>query len=164
MDAIYQTKLYKLILSYSMHTIKYCRYNTFVKVLAFTVDEYNGLNTKYCIYVKLSFNEINKTIFTEYIISEYASEEEASIIDKFEINRYARPALPPKWTTYRDSDSFDIYIFYYSGLEKQYVRRRVEIRRYKNILRLIPEEPKYEWITKEIIDLFINNKEYNILT
>ena len=47
-------------------------------------------------------------------------------------------------------------LFYYSGLEKQYVRRRVEIRRYKNILRLIPEEPKYEWITKEIIDLFIN--------
>lgn len=41
--------------------------------------------------------------------------------------------------------------------------RRVEIRRYKNILRLIPEEPKYKWITKEIIDLFINNKEYNIL-
>ena len=86
MDAIYQTKLYKSILSYSMHTIKYCKYNTFVKVLAFTVDEYNGLNTKYCIYVKLSFDEINKTIFIEYIISEYASEEEASIIDKLRID------------------------------------------------------------------------------
>lgn len=90
--------------------------------------------------------------------------KEHPLFDKFEINRYARPALSPRWTTYRDSDSFNIFIFYYSGLEKQYVRRRVEIRRYKNILRLIPEEPKYEWITKEIIDLFINNKEYNILT
>lgn len=86
MDAIYQTKLYKLILSYSMHTIKYCRYNTFVKVLVFTVNEYNGLDTKYCIYVKLSFDEINKAIFIEYIISEYASEEEAGIIDKLRID------------------------------------------------------------------------------
>lgn len=89
--------------------------------------------------------------------------KEHPLFDKFEINRYVRPALSSRWTTYRDSDSFDIFIFYYSGLEEQYVRRRVEIRRYKNILRLIPEEPKYEWIIKEIIDLFINNKEYNIL-
>lgn len=50
--------------------------------------------------------------------------KEHPLFDKFEINRYARPALPPRWTTYRDSDSFNIFIFYYSGLEKQYVRRR----------------------------------------
>lgn len=47
--------------------------------------------------------------------------KEHPLFDKFEINRYARPALPPRWTTYRDSDSFNIFIFYYSGLEKQYV-------------------------------------------
>lgn len=76
--------------------------------------------------------------------------KEHPLFDKFEIHRYARPSLPPRWTTYRDSDSFNIFIFYYSGLEKQYVMRRVEIRRYKNILRLIPEEPKYEWITTDI--------------
>ena len=56
--------------------------------------------------------------------------KEHPLFDKFEINRYARPALSPRWTTYRDSDSFNIFIFYYSGLEKQYIRRRVEIRRY----------------------------------
>lgn len=90
--------------------------------------------------------------------------KEHPLFDEFKIHRYARPALPPRWTTCRDSDNFYIYISYYSGLEKRYAERRVEIRRYKNILRLIPEEPKYEWITKEIIDLFINNKEYNIIT
>ena len=82
MDAIYQTKLYKLILSYSMHTIKYCKYNTFVKVLAFTVDEYNGLNTKYCIYVKLSFDEINKTIKTTYVFQSDISDKNKSIVNK----------------------------------------------------------------------------------
>lgn len=86
MDAVYQTKLYKLILSYSMHTVKYCKYNTFIKTIVFTVAEYNGLDTNYCIHVRLSFDEINKTIFTEYIISEYVSEEEASIIDKLRID------------------------------------------------------------------------------
>lgn len=87
--------------------------------------------------------------------------KEHPLFDEFEIHKYARPSLP-RWTIYRDSDNFDIYIFYYSGLEKQYVKRRIEVKRYKNILRLIPEEIKYEWITKEIVDLFIN-KEYKIL-
>lgn len=72
------------------------------------------------------------------------------LFDSIEVKKYARPLLP-RYTTYRDSDSFNIYIFYYSGLEKRKVVRRIEIRRYKNILRLIPEELKYEWITKEII-------------
>lgn len=81
--------------------------------------------------------------------------------DSIEVKKYARPALP-RWTIYRDSDNFNIYIFYYSRLEKRKVVRRIEVRRYKNILRLIPEESKYEWIAKEIVDLFIN-KKYKIL-
>ena len=88
--------------------------------------------------------------------------KEHPLFDEFEIHRYVRPLLPPKRIA-RDSNNFDIYIFYHSELEKRYVKRRVEVRRYKNILRLIPEEPKYEWIAKEIVDLFINNKEYNII-
>lgn len=69
------------------------------------------------------------------------------LFDSIEVKKYARPLLP-RYTTYRNSDSFNIYIFYYSGLEKRKVVRRIEIRRYKNILRLIPEDIKYEWITK----------------
>ncbi len=83
------------------------------------------------------------------------------LFDSIEVKKCVRPALP-RWTIYRDSDSFNIYIFYYSGLEKRKVVRRVEVRRYKNILRLIPEESKYEWVAKEIVDLFIN-KKYKIL-
>lgn len=86
MDAVYQTKLYKLILSYSMHTVKYCKNNIFVKVMVFTVAKHNELDTNYCIHARLFFDEINKTIFTQYIISEYASEEEVSIIDKLRID------------------------------------------------------------------------------
>lgn len=83
------------------------------------------------------------------------------LFDSIEVKKYARPLLP-RWTTYRDSNNFNIYIFYYSGLEKRKVVRPIEVRRYKNILRLIPEEPKYEWVAKEIVDLFIN-KKYKIL-
>lgn len=39
------------------------------------------------------------------------------LFDSIEIKKYARPLLP-RWTTYRDSDNFNIYIFYYSGLAK----------------------------------------------
>lgn len=87
--------------------------------------------------------------------------KEHPLFDEFEIHKYIRPSFS-RWPICRDSDNFDIYIFYYSGLEKRYVKRRIEVRRYKNILRLIPEEFKYEWVTKEIVDLFIN-KEYEIL-
>lgn len=83
------------------------------------------------------------------------------LFDSIEVKKHARLLLP-RYTTYRNSDGFNIYIFYYSGLEKRKVVRCIEIRRYKNILRLIPEESKYEWIAKEIVDLFIS-KEYKIL-
>ena len=84
------------------------------------------------------------------------------LFDSIEVKKYARPLLIPRWTICRDSNNFNIYIFYYSGLEKRKVVRRVEVRRYKNILRLIPEESKYEWIAEEIVNLFIN-KKYKIL-
>lgn len=64
---------------------------------------------------------------------------------------------------HRNPNEKIIMVIYDSGLYEQCVSRHVIIKRYKNYIRLIPEEPKYEWITKEIIDLFINNKEYNIL-
>ena len=54
-------------------------------------------------------------------------------------------------------------IGYNSGLENHYVTRFIKIKRYKNYVRLIPENDTYNWIAKELIDLFIPNKEYNII-
>ncbi len=78
-----------------------------------------------------------------------------------EIHKYPRPPLF-EYMICRYQDPFDIYICYYSGIENKNVERRIEVRRYKNIIRLIPEESKYKWIANEIVDLFIN-KEYKIL-
>ena len=36
-------------------------------------------------------------------------------------------------------------------------------KQYINYIILILEEPKYKWVAKEIVDLFISNKEYNII-
>lgn len=54
-------------------------------------------------------------------------------------------------------------ISYDSGLENRYVTRFIKIKRYKNYVRLIPENDAYNWIVKELIDLFISDKEYNII-
>jgi hypothetical protein len=64
---------------------------------------------------------------------------------------------------HRNPNEKIIMVIYDSGLYEQCVARSVIVKQYKNYVRLIPEEPKYEWIAKEIVDLFINNKEYNIL-
>lgn len=56
-----------------------------------------------------------------------------------------------------------IMVIYDSGLYEQCVARSIIIKQYKNYIRLIPEEPKYKWVVKEIVDLFISNKEYNII-
>lgn len=65
---------------------------------------------------------------------------------------------------HRNPNEKIIMVIYDSGLYEQCVARSVIVKQYKNYVRLIPEEPKYKWIAKEIVDLFINNKEYNILT
>lgn len=80
-----------------------------------------------------------------------------------EIHRYPLPESF-KGTVDLHKNIFDIFVSYNSGIENINVKRNVNVRRYKNILRLIPEQPRYEWIVKEIIDLFINNKKYNIIT
>lgn len=54
-------------------------------------------------------------------------------------------------------------IGYDSGLEDRYVERMIIIKRYKNYIRLIPEDNNYNWIIEELINLFIINKEYNII-
>lgn len=54
-------------------------------------------------------------------------------------------------------------VIYDSGLYEQCVARSVIIKRYKNYIRLIPEESKYKWIIGELIDLFIPNMKYNII-
>lgn len=54
-------------------------------------------------------------------------------------------------------------IGYDSGLEDHYVERMIIIKRYKNYIRLIPEDNNYNWIIEELINLFIINKEYSII-
>lgn len=56
-----------------------------------------------------------------------------------------------------------ICVMYYSGLENHYVRRFVEIKTYDKYVRLIPQETKYEWITQELVNIFVNDKEYKII-
>lgn len=54
-------------------------------------------------------------------------------------------------------------IGYDSGLEDRYVERMIIIKRYKNYIRLIPEDNNYNWIIEELVKLFIINKEYSII-
>lgn len=86
---------------------------------------------------------------------------EHPLFTNIEIHKYSKPPLF-KYMMYWNENNFDIYICYYSGLKNKNVKRRIEVRRYKNIIRLIPEEIEYEWIVKEVADLFIN-KEYKML-
>ena len=103
------------------------------------------------------------------MVLEFLSEADASTAFNFNnseaLNRLTEHPLFKNIGIYRTpiKGEITLCIGYYSGLEDRYVERMIIIKRYKNYIRLIPEEPKYEWITKEIIDLFINNKEYNIL-
>lgn len=64
---------------------------------------------------------------------------------------------------HRNPNEKIIMVIYDSGLEEQRVSRHVTIKRYKNYIRLIPEESKYKWIIGELIDLFIPNIKYNII-
>ena len=64
---------------------------------------------------------------------------------------------------HRNPNEKIIMVIYDSGLYEQCVARSVIVKQYKNYVRLIPEEPKYKWVAKEIVDLFISNKEYNII-
>lgn len=64
---------------------------------------------------------------------------------------------------HRNPNEKIIMVIYDSGLYEQCVARSVIIKRYKNYIRLIPEESKYKWIIGELVDLFITNIKYNII-
>lgn len=101
------------------------------------------------------------------MVLEFLSEADASSAftfnDKDIFKRIREHPLFINIEIHRNPNEKIIMVIYDSGLYEQCVARSVIVKQYKNYVRLIPEEPKYEWIAKEIIDLFINNKEYNIL-
>ena len=103
------------------------------------------------------------------MVLEFLSEADASTAFNFNnpetLNRLREHLLFKNIGIYRTpiKGEITLCIGYDSGLEDRYVERMIIIKRYKNYIRLIPEDIKYEWITKEIVDLFINNKDYNII-
>lgn len=80
MKSIYQTKRYKIILSYSTF-VKAYKHKHFTKSITFYVEEYNGAKEDYYIIVKLFYDKTNKTIYTSYIVSADISSEKRAIIN-----------------------------------------------------------------------------------
>ena len=63
MKSIYETKSYKLILSYYTNT-KLHKNSVFSKMITFNVVEFDGTKCDYFITIMLDYNIINKTIKT----------------------------------------------------------------------------------------------------
>lgn len=81
MKSIYETKLYKLILSYYTNT-KLHKNNVFSKMITFNVVEFDGTKYDYFITIMLDYNIINKTIKTTYIFQSDISDKKRSIVEK----------------------------------------------------------------------------------
>lgn len=101
------------------------------------------------------------------MVLEFLSEADASSAftfnDKDIFKRIREHPLFINIEIHRNPNEKIIMVIYDSGLYEQRITRSVIVKQYKNYVRLIPEEPKYEWVAKEIVDLFISNKEYNII-
>lgn len=81
MRSIYETKSYKLILSYKAYT-KLFKDNIFSKLITFNMVEFDGTNVDYFIAIQVSYNKINNTIKTVYIGAKDIIEEIAPVINK----------------------------------------------------------------------------------
>lgn len=101
------------------------------------------------------------------MVLEFLSEADASSAFTFNdqsiFKRIRKHPLFINIEIHRNPNEKIIMVIYDSGLYEQCVARSVVVKQYKNYIRLIPEEPKYKWVAKEIVDLFISNKEYNII-
>ena len=103
------------------------------------------------------------------MVLEFLSEADASTAFNFNnpetLNRLREHPLFKNIGIYRTpiKGEITLCIGYDSGLEDRYVERMTTIKRYKNYMRLIPEDNNYNWIIEELINLFIINKEYSII-
>lgn len=103
------------------------------------------------------------------MVLEFLSEADASTAFNFNnpeaLNRLREHPLFKNIRIYRTpiKGEVTLCIGYDSGLEDRYVERMIIIKRYKNYIRLIPEDNNYNWIIEELINLFIINKEYSII-
>lgn len=103
------------------------------------------------------------------MVLEFLSKADASTAFNFNnpevLNRLREHPLFKNIGIYRTpiKGEITLCIGYDSGLEDRYVERMIIIKRYKNYIRLIPEDNNYNWIIEELINLFIINKEYGII-
>lgn len=81
MKSIYETKSYKLILSYHTNT-KLHKNNVFSKMITFNIVEFDGTKCDYFITIMLDYNIINKTIKTTYVFQSDISDKKRSIVNK----------------------------------------------------------------------------------
>lgn len=81
MRSIYETKSYKLILSYQAYT-KFFKDNVFSKLITFNVIEFNDMECDYFITILMYYNKTDNTIKTVYIGAKDIIEEIAPIINK----------------------------------------------------------------------------------
>lgn len=81
MKSIYETKSYKLILSYYTNTKLY-KNNVFSKSITFNVVELNGKKRDYYVTVMLDYDSVNKTIKTCYIFQSHISLGNREIVKK----------------------------------------------------------------------------------
>lgn len=81
MKSIYETKSYKLILSYYTNT-KPHKNSVFSKMITFNVVEFDGTKCDYFITIMLDYNIKNKTIKTTYIFQSDISDKNKSIVEK----------------------------------------------------------------------------------
>ena len=81
MKSIYETKSYKLILSYYTNT-KLHKNSIFSKMITFNIVEFDGTKCDYYITIMLDYNIINKTIKTTYVFQSDISDKNKSIAEK----------------------------------------------------------------------------------
>lgn len=81
MKSIYETKSYKLILSYYTNT-KLHKNNVFSKMITFNIIEFDGTKCDYFVTIMLDYNIINKTIKTTYVFQSDISDKKRSIVNK----------------------------------------------------------------------------------
>lgn len=81
MRSIYETKSYKLILSYQSYT-KFFKDNVFSKLITFNVIKFNNTKCDYYITILISYNKINNTMKTVYVGPKDTIKEVGPIISK----------------------------------------------------------------------------------
>lgn len=81
MKSTYETKSYKLILSYYTNT-KLHKNSVFSKMITFDVVEFDGTKCDYFVIIMLDYNIINKTIKTTYVFQSDISDKKRSIVNK----------------------------------------------------------------------------------